>query len=615
MYASLLAALWCSAAAQAQVNANKFVVEEDRQVWRFTDADTGSVEKYVVLRALSNEGTQALTSLPLDYQDGQQSLELLEAYTLKPDDRRLPVTPEAIQKQTGALGGSTGASMPELRVWQLKYPDVQIGDRVVLHYKLSQLKPGLPGWQSQQWYANRSFATQKLSIEVKAPKDLPLAVESAGVQASRSQEGPLQILRFTAQVEALPGEPGARNMASTVERVLVSTLASNVQLGDLYAQAAQPQVHMSPGLRALAERQTQGLTAPAAKVHAVYDWVRKNIRYNAVYLGAGGWVPHDTDYILAQGYGDCKDHAALLIALLQAVGITAEPALINTAGDFVLPTLAAASAFNHAIVHVPSLDLYLDPTSTDTPYGELPYGDHGKPVVLARTQGSVLAQTPNLNAQDNLLETQGDFKLSATGELQGVLRVHAHGNAALNLQQRLAQIPPGKEADTVRQWLEGDKLTGAGTLRFAPLQRDIAEQTLEMEVHIPHYASSTDAGSMRANPSLPGLPLSILQQMGNYSAEQRRYALPCTPVTVREKFSLGFAPQFTVLNTPKPLNEDAHGVHFRASYHMDQQTLQGEREYVDTNPAMVCDVAEYQQRKQTMRAIAKNLRQQVLYQQ
>ncbi|MCX7276005.1 MAG: DUF3857 and transglutaminase domain-containing protein [Burkholderiales bacterium] len=597
----------------ARAQASKLVIEEDRQTWRFLADDTSVQEQRLVYRVLSPEGAQSISSIPLSYQDGWQSQELLDAYTLKPDGQRLPVSPDAIQKQSGALGGSTGMTWPELRVWQLKFPDVQVGDRVVLHHKLTQLKPLLPGWRSLSWFANHNINTEKLLVEVQAPKDLALAVETQGVEVSRSEADGLHIQRFTGQVVARPYDPGTSNASTTVERVLVSTLGSNEALADRFAQVVQTKLAPNAALHDIAERETKGLTEPAAKAKALYDWVRKNIRYNAVYLGAGGWVPNDIAHILDTRYGDCKDHMLLLIGLLKEVGVEAIPALVNVGADYALNSVSAS--FNHVIVYVPSQDLYLDPTGTSVPFGSLPRGVNGKPVLLSRAQGSSVAQTPVLTPERNRVESRSDFQINAEGALQGSVHIAASGQAALWLQDRLAQIPAGKEGEAVRGWLEAAKITGTGTLRFPPLDRDRAEQTLELDVQIPHYVSNPEAGSLRANPSIPNLQVYILDNLGNFSTAQRRFAMPCQPKWVREEFKLQFDPQFSLQRPPKDLAVEGHGMRFNAHYRLDKQVLQGDREFVDRNPSMVCDVALYAQRKPSMQAITKNLHQQLIYQQ
>lgn len=603
-------------AAQAQTlatQAGNFVVEEDRQVWRFYGDETSSLEKRIVFRALSAAGAQGISSIPLSFQEGWQSLDVVEAYTLKPDGHRLPLPSDAIQKQSGLLGGSTGVSWPEYRAWQFKYPDVQVGDRVVMHYKLNQLKAFLPGWQGSQWFANHNFATEKLGIEVQTPKGMALAVESDGLQTSTSEENDLQIRRFSGKIDAKIYDADARNAATTVARVLVSSLASPEQMADRFAQAMQTQVLPRPDLLALAQSQTGGLSDPAAKARALYDWVRKNIRYTAVFIGAGGWVPHSLDFILSKRYGDCKDQVLLLLSLLKVAGIEAVPALVNTGNDYSLNKVAAG--FDHVITYLPALDLYLDPTGSEVPFGELPFGVRGKPVVLARVSGSSLAQTPALAADGNEVESQGDFKLRDNGTLEGTLRITTKGHAAMVMQDRLAQIPPGMGAEAVSRMLEQARLSGTGALRYPALNRDRAVQTLEIDVEIPNFLASPEAGSLSANPMLPGLPVYVLGTFRSFQPDQRRFALPCIPAHVRETFKLKFDPKFSVQRVPTALKLQEQGVRFEAAYSFADQVLSGSRDYSDSNPSMVCDVAQYNQRKAPMRAIARHLRQQLLYQQ
>ena len=68
--------------------------------------------------------------------------------------------------------------------------------------------------------------------------------------------------------------------------------------------------------------------------------------------------------MLARRFGDCKDKAALMIALLREVGIDAELVLVRTRRGGRLDTEPASLAiFDHAIVYVPKLDRYLDGTA------------------------------------------------------------------------------------------------------------------------------------------------------------------------------------------------------------------------------------------------------------
>ena len=73
-------------------------------------------------------------------------------------------------------------------------------------------------------------------------------------------------------------------------------------------------------------------------------------------------MPNDPETVLARRYGDCKDAATLLMALLAAKAIEGEAALVNTAPAYGLNEVPTVGTFNHVIVYLPQLDLYADPT-------------------------------------------------------------------------------------------------------------------------------------------------------------------------------------------------------------------------------------------------------------
>jgi hypothetical protein len=54
-----------------------------------------------------------------------------------------------------------------------------------------------------------------------------------------------------------------------------------------------------------------------SKVRALHHWVASNIRYIAVSIEDGGFVPRSAEQVLANLYGDCKDHVVLLEALFE----------------------------------------------------------------------------------------------------------------------------------------------------------------------------------------------------------------------------------------------------------------------------------------------------------
>ena len=62
-------------------------------------------------------------------------------------------------------------------------------------------------------------------------------------------------------------------------------------------------------------------------------------------------------------FGDCKDKATLMSALLAAKGIASEAVLINFGESYKLPEPPTMVALNHVILYLPEFDLYDDPTA------------------------------------------------------------------------------------------------------------------------------------------------------------------------------------------------------------------------------------------------------------
>lgn len=96
-----------------------------------------------------------------------------------------------------------------------------------------------------------------------------------------------------------------------------------------------------------------GTRLEALKALALIDFVQRDVRYLGIEMGQYSHQPNAPGVVLRQRYGDCKDKARLLCALLQASGIRAEPVLVNTwRGSHIRGSLASPDAFNHVIVRI-----------------------------------------------------------------------------------------------------------------------------------------------------------------------------------------------------------------------------------------------------------------------
>jgi hypothetical protein len=98
---------------------------------------------------------------------------------------------------------------------------------------------------------------------------------------------------------------------------------------------------------------------------AALQFVQDEIRYYGVEMGEDSHRPTAPSEVLRQRFGDCKDKAVLLCALLAGDSVRAEPVLVDTySGERLDPARPWPLAFDHVVVRVglDGRDYFVDPT-------------------------------------------------------------------------------------------------------------------------------------------------------------------------------------------------------------------------------------------------------------
>jgi Transglutaminase-like superfamily/Domain of Unknown Function with PDB structure (DUF3857) len=424
--------------------------------WQLNPDFTSTQESYVEMEALSESGAQGIGKYSLSSFKDRQQLEILEAHTQKADGQKLLVTKDNILVQDGIAAAGVGLSWPQAQIHQITFPNVQKGDKIIVRARWVTHIPNLPNWASFSAQLIPSNTYDKAIYRIEAPQSLNLQVFASGLTVKQSQKAQNTVWEIEGSNQARSIDVNAANVLVTYPRVYASTFKENTQLVEAYAKQSNAKAIVTDEVKALATKITEGKTSTFDKAAAIHDWVRKNIRYVAVYLGNGGLVPHDIDWILKNRYGDCKDHALLLQTMLKAVGIEAVPVLINTTNEYVLAELPIG--FNHCIVFIPSLNLFADPTDSRLPLGAIPLNDADKPAAVALDDGAKLMRTPALSADNNQIRVKSKWNIEKTGKASGSVEINAKGWAATVLQDRVAQIPTAMGTVAVTRILESSRM-------------------------------------------------------------------------------------------------------------------------------------------------------------
>jgi tetratricopeptide (TPR) repeat protein/transglutaminase-like putative cysteine protease len=361
-----------------------------------------------------------------------ESLEIVEAYTRKPDGKRIAVAPSSIYEQQ-APGTQQVLMYTDQRQKVIVFPQVGAGDDVVYTARVVQKAPLMAG---QFWYGdifNLSAAIREVRESVTVPKAMALHVDTHDLAYSRDETATQVVHRWTYAAATNPAEEKDDDFAlARTPHFHVSTFKDYAALGAAYAQLAEPRIAVTPQISQQADEITRGVTDRRRQAQLVYEWVSRRIRYVGIELGVGGYVPHDADSVLRNGYGDCKDHAVLLAALLKAKGIEAEMVLINAGNQYALSPVAAFQ-FDHVITWLPEFRMYVDSTAGVAPFGVLPQEEYGKPVVHAVATGGSLRTVPLLAPGQSETAMITTATLDEHGTLTGKTISRASGPVSISL--------------------------------------------------------------------------------------------------------------------------------------------------------------------------------------
>jgi hypothetical protein len=253
------------------------------------------------------------------------------------------------------------------------------------------------------------YPTVYARVSVVTPRAVPLQAVAHGVADSTRRrtfdDGPRRTTEFV--LTAWPGaakawEPEQPDDIEDGALVSVST-ASWAALASGYADIVARQLRGFDAAAQLAAWKIDVAAPVLVREQQIIDAVGSNIRYTGLHVGDAAITPATPAEVLARGYGDCKDLATLMTALLRAAGISADVALIRSSDGVVRSDVPGSSMFDHAIVAVRDAGktTWIDATDPHAIATQTPSALQGKPALIAASSTKALTLLPTSRAADN----------------------------------------------------------------------------------------------------------------------------------------------------------------------------------------------------------------------
>jgi transglutaminase-like putative cysteine protease len=578
--------------------------------------DGSSVEtREQALKVMRQEAIEHARQLDVSYSTSVERAEVLEAYTRKADGRRVQVPKSNYQLDINKGREDGSPAFSDRTRLTVVFPDVAVGDTVVAKYRVTETEPMFLGKFSVDERFNRTAAYDDVRVRIDAPATLfsQSAVTGMTQTLDETSRG-RRVLEWTwknpAPLRSKRRDYSAFDPAKEVGYAF-STFRTYSEIAEAYGARARPKAAVTERTRDLASRIVQDATEPREQARLLYEWVAENIDFAGNCIGVGAVVPRDQAFVLDNHLGDCKDQATLLQALLGARGIESTQALVNSGGVYQLQTVPVLAMVNHVIVYVPSLDVYLDPTSGTTPFGMLPLADADKPVLLVDGYRDGV-RTPPVGSGANRQVATSEVTVKPDGSVAGAIQVSSSGIFATSGRDRLRHMTDQQRDEFLERLYRRDNRTGFGRLESEDPKpmRDTFSYKVNFETE--QFAQVPGPGAFRISP-LYATEAPIAMFLEGAEEEEEADETACLGGTVVEEYVYKLPKDLKVLAVPKDVSLSGGPTTYRATYSLKGSTLTVRRELVDKTDRNVCPIAMQHELAKLARQISTDLKAQVVY--
>src|ERR1043166_7799108 len=250
------------------------------------------------------------------------------------------------------------------------------------------------------------------------------------------------------------------------------------QMGNWYQNLTSGRLDASPEVKQKVASLTASATTPMAKMKAIAEFLQKDIRYVAIELGIGGWQPHPAAEVFTHKYGDCKDKATLMKAMLHEIGIESYYVSINTERGSITPEMPAYIGFDHVVIAIkipdgvptssllapinhprPGKIFFFDPTNEWTPFGEIGGYLQANWGLMVTPEGGELVELPKQPPATNSFKRTAKLRRDQSGMLKGDVEETRVGDRAWSQRGRLLTVSQASDQIKPIEQLLADSLT------------------------------------------------------------------------------------------------------------------------------------------------------------
>lgn len=467
-----------------------------------SEDNTVQYDMHYMIKIFNERGKEKFSELVIGYDSTFEEVELEYARTIKPDGTLIYVGDKNIRDVSIYLNYPLYSNA---RARIISMPEVAEG--VIIDYRAKVFRKQLVNKKdfilNYRCQEGEPIKSAKFTVKIPKQRDFNYKVINSKYNTFGAKLDPVikeedNKKVYTWQIEDIPEifpEPGMPPGSRVNPIIMMSSFKKWDDIYGWWYELYKDKIRINEDIQEKIEELVKDKQSEAEKLRAIYNFCAQDIRYVAVEYGQAGYEPHDAKDIFKNKYGDCKDQAILLIAMLRTIGINAYPVLIGTYDHIDLQKDFPSLVFNHciAVVNFQGEWIFLDPTGQTVSFGDLPSMDQDRLVFLILDDGYKIISTPTFPAQNQSSNIEMQIKINEDGSITAKRKVRTHGVFAQSQRYWLQFTKP----KLIKQTLEGTAngiAPGAKLIDYKieneeDLDKDII---LEYEFQSPEYLTKAD---------------------------------------------------------------------------------------------------------------------------
>ena len=446
---------------------------------------------HVVFKILNERGKDD-GDIEIGYNSRTETVSIVYARTITPEGKIIPLNENAIKVVTPF---STYPSYSDYKELTFSMPGVTAGS--IIHYKVvkEKKKPEIEGKFSDRFFFQGYDPTYVCRYKVIVPQDMdlkylisnPLHAIQLSPKMIRGGNKKVYLWEYK-NIPQIIEEKAMPPIGEVAFRISVTTVNSWEEFSQWWRKKIDGKTEQDEAIKEKAAGLTKDLSTSKDKTEAIFNYVKREIRYVSIDLGKSGYEPENAQKVFENKYGDCKDKSTLLISMLRAAGIPAYYVLIPTnkigklIKDFPFPF-----QFNHCIVAIENEGGYsfLDPVAPNYRFDYLPGNDQNRDVLIFKEDKLVFGKTPLAKPEENAYYSQSQIKIGSDGSIESEVKNFGLGGKEASLRSYFMDRRPTKIREALEERVD-EISPGARLLTYT--HSDPLNFEERFEVRIKYYA-------------------------------------------------------------------------------------------------------------------------------